>query len=297
MKESDFTSKTTTLADMNVAILGLGLMGGSLAMALHGKVRTITGVDPNDSTLKLAEGKKVFDHLAAEVGNNLEFADLIFLAMPVRKIIQTILDLQTIKTGNPIVMDLGSTKVDIMQAMNALPERFDPIGGHPMCGKEKSSFSAADPNLFIDNPFIFTRLDRTSIHACTTANQLAETMLAFPIWLDAATHDRWVASTSHLPYLIASALASCTPLESAQVVGSGYESTSRVSATNPQVMLDVLMTNRENVLTRLRTYQNNLDLFKSALETEDTETLHQLLLQAASHQSLILSSRHQVGRS
>ncbi len=297
MEEPDFASGTIDLFTMNAAILGLGLMGGSMAMALQGKVKTLTGFDPDATTRKLACEKKLCDRIEAIPADALIHADLIILAMPVRQIIQTLQELPVLHTGRAIVLDLGSTKVEIMQAMNILPKGFDPIGGHPMCGKEKSSIAAADPEIFINNAFIFTRLQRTSASACSIANQLADALLSFPIWLDAATHDRWVASTSHLPYIAACALVSSTPLESAQVAGTGYSSTTRIASTGPEVMLDVLMTNRENILARINTYRNNFDLFQSALEAEDSAALLKLLQASASHQSRILTARRLAGMS
>ena len=143
MNEPGFTDGSITLGQCRIAIMGLGLMGGSLAMALHGKVREIIGIDPDPLALQLAEEKRVCNHLDTHPGNLLKTADLIILAMPVRKIIQVLAELPGLHPGNPVVMDLGSTKVDIVNAMNCLPARFDPLGAHPMCGKEKSTLAAA----------------------------------------------------------------------------------------------------------------------------------------------------------
>jgi prephenate dehydrogenase len=293
MNEPGFTDGNTTLSQSRIAIMGLGLMGGSLAMALTGKVREIIGIDPDPLALQMAEDKRVFDLLDTHPGNLLKTADLVILAMPVLKIIQVLAELPGFHPGNPVVMDLGSTKVDIVTAMNCLPARFDPLGAHPMCGKEKSTLAAADANLFKGSPFVFTRLERSSNQACSLAAQIAEAVHSKPLWLDAETHDKWVASTSHMPYLAACALASATPIEASLLAGSGYASTTRVATTSPDMMLDVLITNRENVLAGLNAFRQHLDDLQMYLDHNDFDALKGLLHQAASHQEEILTVKQQ----
>ena len=295
MNEPGFTEESITLRQCRIAIMGLGLMGGSLAMALHGKVKEIIGIDPDPLALQMAEDIRVCDLLDTHPGNLLKSADLVILAMPVRKIIQVLAELPGLHPGNPVVMDLGSTKVDIVNAMSCLPARFDPLGTHPMCGKEKSTLAAADANLFKGSPFVFTRLERSSNRACSLAEQIARAVQSKPLWLDAETHDRWVASTSHLPYLAACALAAATPVEAALLASSGYTSTTRVSTTSPDMMLDVLITNRINVLAGLNAFRQHLDDLHTSLEAGDSAALKELLLHAASHQMEILTAKQQAG--
>jgi prephenate dehydrogenase len=225
----------------------------------------------------------------------LKTADLVILAMPVRKIIHVLAELPDLHSGNPVVMDLGSTKVDIVNAMSCLPARFDPLGAHPLCGKEKSSLAAADASLFKGSPFVFTRLERSSNQACNLAAQIAEAVQSKPLWLDAETHDRWVASTSHLPYLAACALVAATPIEASLLASSGYASTTRVSTTSPDMMLDVLITNRINVLAGLNSFRQLLDELQTYLDRNDFDALKGLLHQAVSHQEEILTVKQQAG--
>ena len=212
------------------------------------------------------------------------------LAAPVRTIIRLLGDLSRIHPGNPIVLDLGSSKVEILGAMQSLPVRFDPLGGHPMCGKEKSGMAAADPELFRQRPFVFTRLERTSARACHVAEQIAQAVGATPRWMDAETHDRWVAATSHLPYLVSSALASATPVEAAPLAGPGFQSTSRLAAQPPALMLDVLSTNRDNVLAGLRRFRTCLDRLESLLETDNLSDLQSALAEGAAAREAVLKS-------
>jgi prephenate dehydrogenase len=174
-------------------------------------------------------------------------------------------------------MDVGSTKSDIVKEMEKLPERFDPVGGHPMCGKEKLTLENAEGSLFQDATFTLTPCQNTSTNARHFANQLAQTIGATPFWIDAATHDRWTAATSHFPYLVTAALTLATPVDAAPLVGPGFRSTTRLAATPPSMMLDILSTNRENILESLDLFKEELDQIRTLLENNDQDHLLTLL--------------------
>jgi len=171
------------------------------------------------------------------------------------------------------VLDLGSTKRQVVAAMQALPERFDPIGGHPMCGKEKASLNYAEARLYQKAPFALTPLPRTTPAARALAGQLAEAIGARPLWLDADTHDHWVAATSHLPYLVANALAAATPLDALSMAGPGLRSTTRLAGSSLQMMSDILGTNQDFVLGRLAQFRQALDQLEAALVEGDESGL------------------------
>ena len=177
-------------------------------------------------------------------------------------------------------MDLGSTKSLIVEAMSRLPERFDPIGGHPICGKEKLSLANAERTLYYAAPFFLTPLERTTPRAFSAAHQIIEALGAKAKILDAVEHDRILASTSHLPFLISSALALATPQDVAPFIGPGFKSTSRLAGTPSSMMLGVLQTNRENVLTMLHGMQSQLTEIESALSSSDFSKLESLLHEA-----------------
>lgn len=276
------------LADCTVAILGLGLMGGSLAMALRGFCRRLIGVDPDAGTLALARQLRLADELALTPDGNLAQADILVLAAPVCVIVELLPRLPDLHPGHPLVLDLGSTKVAILQSMAALPQRFDPLGGHPMTGKEHSSLMQAEAGLFQGAPFVLTALDRTSLQARSLAGQLVLAIGAHPLWLDAETHDRMVSAVSHVPFLAASALAGVTPPEAASIVGPGFRSTTRVAATPTAMMLDILETNRENVLDGLRSLRARLEELETAIEAGDEARLRSLLQEGAGRRAALV---------
>ena len=262
-------------------------MGGSLALGLRGKCAALYGVDPHPATLELALSQRIVDYADSDPANLLPEVDLVILSAPVPAIL-TLLEKLPAFTPNPcIVMDLGSTKRLVVEAMAKLPERFDPIGGHPICGKEKLSLANAERTLYYAAPFLLTPLERTSQRAIFAANQIIEALGAKGKTLNAVDHDRIFASTSHLPFLISSALVCAIPEDVAPFVGPGFKSTSRLAGTSSSMMLGVLQSNRENVLNALHGMQNQLAEIESALSAGDFAKLETLLNEAqSSYQAL-----------
>jgi len=280
MDEPDFVS-LPRLAECVVAILGLGLMGGSLALALHGKCQALLGVDPDPQAVALALDRQVVDSASVSPQDLLPQASLVVLAAPVGAIVTLLQALPDLHPGSAVVLDLGSTKREIMRVMQTLPKRFDPIGGHPMSGKEKASLVNADAGLFQHAPFALAPLERSSPHARLIAEQLVLAVGARPLWVDAETHDRWVAATSHLPYLLANSLAAATPLEARPLVGPGLRSTTRLAPASLTMMVDILATNRDNILVGLQSFRHALDAVEHSLLTGDLESLQAQLAQGA----------------
>jgi len=275
MSQPDFN-----LAESKIAIIGLGLMGGSLALGLRGKCAALYGCDPHLPTLELALSQHIVDYADSDPASLLPEVDLVILSAPVPAIL-TLLEKLPTYTSNPcIVMDLGSTKKQIIDAMSFLPERFDSIGGHPICGKEKLSLANAERTLYYAAPFLLTPLERTSSRAISAANQIIEALGAKGKTVDATEHDRILAATSHLPFLLASALTLNTPDKFSSFVGTGFKSTSRVAGTSSSMMLGVLQSNRENVLHALHGMQTQLAGIESALSSEDFVKLESILNEA-----------------
>ncbi|MCB9112150.1 MAG: prephenate dehydrogenase [Anaerolineales bacterium] len=275
MSQPDFN-----LAESKIAIIGLGLMGGSLALGLRGKCAALYGIDPHQPTLELALSQHIVDYAGSDPATLLPEADLVILAAPVPAILSLLEQLPSFMPNPCIVMDLGSTKRLVVEAMSRLPERFDPIGGHPICGKEKLSLANAERTLYFAAPFLLTPLTQTSSRALSAAKQIIEALGAKAKTLDAVEHDRILASTSHLPFLISSALALTTPEDVTSFVGPGFKSTSRLAGTSSSMMLGVLQSNRENVLSALQGMQTQLAEIESALLVEDFAKLESILNEA-----------------
>jgi prephenate dehydrogenase len=266
-----------SLAKSKIAIIGLGLMGGSLAMALKGKCADLLAVVRSPSTRELALRLNIVSQADEEPSKILPLADVIILSTPVPAILGWLARLPDYTPQRCVVMDLGSSKQIIVEAMNQLPERFSALGGHPICGKENLSLENAEAILYQNAPFVLTPTAHLCVRASSAALQIINAIGARPVWLDAISHDRMLAFTSHLPFLLASALAITAPENAASLVGPGFNSTARLAATPSSMMLGILETNRENVLEAISIFRNNLDSIEQAVRSKDPDNLAEIL--------------------
>lgn len=276
--------KPDALENCKIAIIGLGLMGGSFAMAMQNKCKVLVGADPNHSACQYAIDHHIVSEASTHPGDILRHADIIVLAAPVRANIALLDKLPEWVKTPALVIDLSSTKKKIVKKMSTLPENWEAIGGHPMCGKSVAGIENSDPRIFNDATFALTELPSTSKRARDLALQIVHKIGSRPLWIDPAVHDQWTAATSHLPYLIANALASTTPLEASPLVGPGFRSTSRLATSSLEMMLDILNTNQEEVLMALHRFKKQLSILEDALQTLDEASLRSKLLDGSTNQ-------------
>ena len=273
-----------TLRESKVAIVGLGLMGGSLAGALRGKCRAVVGIARRKETVEQALSDGLIDLGTTDMEPAVGSADIVVLATPVRAIIELVNELGPLLQDDALLIDLGSTKSDITRAMADLPPHVQPLGAHPMCGKELSGISAADPGLYEGRTFILVPLARTSPQAIETGRDLARAIGALPLILDDPhRHDFLVATLSHLPYLLACSLVAAADATTSQdvaaweIVAGGYRDTSRVAASDVDMMVDIIMTNRQEILEALAEYSSHLDQLTQLIRTADERGLRMKL--------------------
>ncbi len=271
-------------------------MGGSLALALRaaeeglGLLR-IVGVGRNPATLDAARAAGAIHAGTTDLAEGVASADVIVLATPARTILRQIPEVGRHARPGALVLDLGSTKGAICAALAGLPAGLQPVGGHPMCGKEVGGFAAAEAGLFRAKPFVLCPLPRTSEAALAQARALVDAVGARAVVLDPATHDRAVAAISHLPYaaavaLVNAAAAADDPLVW-QLAASGFRDTTRLAASDVDMMLDILLTNRPAVLDWLGELQGQLADLKLALMAGDEAALrHQLAAAQARREGL-----------
>lgn len=261
------------MIENRICIVGLGLMGGSLARALKGQVRQLVGVDPHAATRQLALADGAVDIVTDNLASGVKEADLVVLATPVRTILRILAELPQLRPNGCLVMDLGSTKEEICTAMSALPDCFAAIGGHPMCGKETAGYHAADATLFRGQTFILSRSDRTSQQVEEISLSLIDHIGANPMFLPANEHDQLVAVASHLPYLMSAALmhraADMDDERIWPVSASGFRDTTRLAGSDPRMMLEILLTNRDAILSQLAQYQADLEGIIKLLEDKN----------------------------
>jgi prephenate dehydrogenase len=274
------------LATRTLCIVGLGLMGGSLALALRaaGYAGRLIGVSRSAETLRQAQ--RMVDVATDDLGAARE-ADVVVLCTPVRTIIAQLEQLAGVCKPGAILTDMGSTKAQIVRAMDALPAHLRAVGSHPMCGKEAAGIRAAEAGLFHGAPWLITPTARTDEEALSVVRALAERVGALPRLMDAAQHDALLAFASHLPYALAVGLVTATDQFSLdhpevwEVMAGGFRDTSRVAASDVTMWLDILLTNAEPVLAAIRDVQFALDQLTALLERRDEAGLRALLGAAA----------------
>ncbi len=277
------------LAESQIAIVGLGLMGGSLGLALkeNNVCRKVIGLVRREEAKTQAESLNIVDTATLDPAEALGQADIVIFSTPIRIILHQLDEYATFYKPGAIITDMGSTKQQITQAMETLPAGLQPLGSHPMCGKETAGMSAAEASLYQDAPWILTPLARTNPTATRIIDDMAQAIGAKTQTIEAQRHDNLVATISHLPYTMAASLT-LTALDIAKddpavwgVAAGGFRDTSRVAASDVTMMLDILLTNKEAVAQRLSEAQTHLAHFAQVLAADDEETLRTLMEKAA----------------
>jgi prephenate dehydrogenase len=255
-------------------------MGGSLALALRGHCARLSGVETDMAARRYALEHGLVDDVI--FFKEALKSNLLVLAAPVSGILAMLEEMREDNPPGPlVVLDLGSTKVQVMSAMHRLPAGCDPIGGHPMCGKESSGAANADANLFRERKFILSPLSRTSPRARQVALALVKAVGGEPLFLSASENDSLAAYASHAPYLAAAALVQAA--EGAgddrvwQVVASGFRDTTRLAASNLGMMTDILLTNSGPVLEALQDLRAAIDDLAVLIQKGDSQALQSAL--------------------
>jgi prephenate dehydrogenase len=268
------------LIDCQVAIVGMGLMGGSLAGGLRHRCRSVVGVARRAESVTTAVERGLIDRGTTDLAYGVGQADVVVLATPVRVILRQLTEIGPLLPPGCLLMDLGSTKTQITAAMAELPEHVQPLGGHPMCGKETSGVEAAEPGIYQDATFILTPLPRTSKEALALGRELAETVGSQPLILSAERQDFLVGTVSHLPYLMACALVATADATTSadpaawKIVAGGYRDTTRIAGSDVTMMTDILLTNRDEVLKALDVFEEEIHHLAHLVETGDEEAMH-----------------------
>ena len=269
----------------HLAVVGLGLMGGSLALALRGVADTITGVDSDPATRDYALKRQIVDHVTDDLRAGGSEADVVILAAPVRAINAMLkLRIGSYMRSNTLLIDIGSTKQDICRAMSELPNGILAVGGHPMTGKESSGIEASDGDLYVGRPFVLCPTRRTTPAGRGRALAMVEALRAVPIEMEAERHDRVVAAISHLPYLLSAALVATVAREGQsddavwQLAAGGFRDMSRLAGSDVKMMGDILSTNTQAVATLLAMFRMQLAQLEAMLISHDDQHLADALL-------------------
>jgi prephenate dehydrogenase len=249
---------------MRIAVLGTGLIGGSIALGLRRADPTIeiVGFDPHHATLDGAVGRGAVTSAASSPGAAATGADLIFLAVPVDRMSQMCDDLHGVAPVPAVVTDVGSAKTEVVaHGEAAFGDRF--VGGHPMAGSERHGIEAADARLFNGAWWILTPTPHTSSRSYSAVTDLVGRLGAKPVAVAPEVHDALVARLSHLPQLTASALVevAATAGDRDALLGlaaAGFRDVTRIAASNPDLWVAILRANRGSVLEALEGLRGRL---------------------------------------
>ncbi len=266
---------------MNLAIVGAGLIGGSIGRAAR-RARAADRIvaveaDPDRAAAVVAAGAA--DDATTDLEAGVRDADIVVLAVPVRQILALLPRLAALLAPNTIVTDVGSVKAPIARdgALH-LGGRF--VAGHPLAGRERHGIDAATADLFDGAAWALTPTPETAPDALEAVERFVAALGARPLLLDPERHDRIVAVTSHLPHLLAFALYEMAGERAAvdpdlfALAAGGFHSTTRVAGSSPALWTDICRTNRTEVLAAARAFEAALGRAIAALERDDAGALH-----------------------
>lgn len=265
-----------------VTIIGMGLIGGSLGMAIKNKdlAEKVIGVSRNIEHLKEAKAKDALDEYTIDPIEASKDSEIIFVSTPIATIVPTIKTIcSTVKKGS-IITDVGSSKAEIVaQLEDIVPEGVFFIGGHPMAGSERSGINAATKFLFEGTNYVLTPTDRTDNEALKILSLFIEKLDVNLYTISPDVHDIAVAGISHMPLAVAVALINtvCDTKQAKEemidLASSGFRDTTRIAAGSIEMGRDMFVTNKKAVVTMLKEFRLSLEKLESLIEEGNVEKI------------------------
>jgi len=272
------------MSSRSVLIVGLGLIGGSLAMALRrsGFAGRILGIDVCGETVSRALQTGIVDEASTGPEGLAPTADIAVVCTPIKAIVPWVRRLSSLMRPGTVITDVGSTKTEILNSLkNTLPDEIGFVGGHPMAGSERQGLLAADPYLFENAVYVLVpQLPESKPRSVEIVTDLIEATGATPVQLAPEKHDRIVAAVSHLPHLVAAAIIN-TVMEDTNdwrdvltLAAGGFRDTTRVASGDPLLWYDIFSTNRGMVVRMLEAMEGHLaELRRLVLQGEKGRSL------------------------
>jgi len=272
-----------------LCIIGVGLIGGSLARALRqaGVVEEIIGVGRDQQHLEQAKQLGVIDQWTTDISEAIQNADMIVVAVPMLAMGSVFEQLKDVLAEDCVITDVGSAKAQAVaaaeKAFGKMPVNFVP--GHPIAGTEKSGVEASFAELFNDRRIILTPTESTSKHALNKVRDMWLACGAEVLEMDVQHHDEVLAATSHLPHMLAYALVdTLARMDDSQEIFSyaagGFRDFTRIASSDPDMWHDICLANREALLGMMRRFKDDLQLLIDAIEQGDSEFLKQTFTRA-----------------
>ncbi|GJM16926.1 MAG: prephenate dehydrogenase [Thermodesulfobacteriota bacterium] len=272
-----------------ITIVGLGLIGGSLARALKesNQVGVVVGIDTDEETIKYAFDNEIIDEGASSLNEVIYDSEIIIIATYVGMIEDTAKAVFEIATDQAIITDVGSVKLSVVSEIEAdLPDNLHFVGGHPIAGTENSGVRSIDPKLFKDRRCILTPTQKTDLTAKNKVKSMWELVGSQVYEMDSETHDHIFGIVSHLPHVVAYSLMN-TVLNAEDAdqlldfAGGGLKDYTRVAASSPQMWTEIFKANKDQMLKAISEFKGSLENIEAAIENDDFETLKEILEKAA----------------
>ncbi len=266
---------------MEIGIVGLGLIGGSIGLDLRSIGHRVVGVSQRSSTCERAMERGAVDEASTDAAI-LSTCEVVFLCTPLSHLISTVEKIAPFLSKTAILTDVGSVKTPIVRAMTTCTTVLNPfVGGHPMSGRTETGIQAARSGLFLGNPYVLTPTEQTPREAVAVVASLAGSLGSVLYECSPEAHDRAVALISHLPVMVsASLIQACSAEEDPQVrqlaqqlASSGFRDTSRVGGGNPELGRLMAEFNTPALLVALRRYRSQLDDLIGQIEAAQWDAL------------------------
>ena len=260
--------------DLNITVVGLGLIGGSFAMALKKlKPKNIWAIDIDKVALDLAEKKNIIDKGYINPEIPLSNSDIVILAVYPQKTIKFVKDNMNFFKRGAVITDTAGIKHNLLkEIMPVLRKDLDFIGGHPMAGKEESGLKAATKDMFKNANYILTPINGNDEKNITLVSDIARGMgCKRVVHLTPKEHDDIIAYTSQLPHVIAVSLIDCNSsiMGISKFIGGSFKDTTRVATINGELWPELLMYNEENIISKIEDFEQNIKEIKDAIINHD----------------------------
>jgi len=271
-----------------ITIIGLGLIGGSIGLALKQNNTTVevVGYSRTPQTISLAYQCGAIDRGEPELLDAIANATIVIIATPVLTIKEILSKIGLHLPSGCVVTDTASTKEDIMKwAEEYLPVTASFIGGHPMAGKEQNGILAAEPGLFQQHTYCLVKGAQSHPEAVDTMLEMVNLLGAKPLFIDAAEHDKFVAGISHLPFLLSVALTQATTQKTywnkmSKLAANGYRDLTRLASGDTQMYRDICLTNQANITSWIDDYIAVLRQIRESIDSWQIQELEDILTQA-----------------
>ncbi len=279
-----------------ISVVGLGLIGGSIAKALKIKagIKHIIGVEPDEIQLNMALKSNVIDEGHQKIGDFLGRCSMVFICTPVSLCADMAIEISKYISKDCIITDVASTKTEIVNKIKAKVPEIRFVGGHPMAGSERSGFQYSREDMFENAYYII--LDSNDKNATHKVSEVAKSIGATPIIVDSQKHDSAVAVISHIPHVTAAALVNLLNSEAdfnigLKIASGGFRDITRIASSNPVLWKDITISNRQAVSKGIDNLIEILNSVKNAIKNSDSDKIENFFKTAKNTRDVLSGER------